>query len=49
VGTEPLAPLLPHSAVSVPPQGRGDKPEQPGTNLPDLAQWLLAMGIIPGV
>src|SRR5215470_6564400 len=38
VGTELLAPLLPHSAVSVPPQGRGEKPEQPGTNLPNLAQ-----------
>jgi len=35
VRTEPPAPLLPHSAVSVPPQGRGQKPDLPGTNLPD--------------
>jgi hypothetical protein len=49
VGWEPLAPLLPHSAASVPAQGRMKSSDLPGTNLPNLAQWLPAVGIIIGV
>src|SRR5262249_46982021 len=46
VGTEPPAPLLPHSAASVP--GGAAKARLPGTNLPNLAQWLPVTGIIIG-